>query len=212
MSIVNGRQAIVKKMTQNSCSTKINVQTPPFCCVFKCLPKVQMEVRRIRLFEIMVMQTPCVRLIATIVSLVLFFEYQNGSLISLKILDFVAVPSLLLGIYGCHILVTIVSKLDELCPYRYIVVFRLLDIYFAFFGLQQPIFDFLARAGAFSCGVKPLAALDTAYFWKNFATVCESFIVSVISTVLLKPSRSALFDKYPSVRSMISTTTLESRA
>ncbi|KAI1727764.1 organic solute transporter ostalpha domain-containing protein [Ditylenchus destructor] len=213
LHIVNGRQSMVKKMTQTS--SRITVQTPPFCCVFPCLPQLPMEARKIRFCELMVMQTPCVRLVATIVSLVLYFEYQGASLIALKVLDFIALPSLLIGIYGCHILVTTVTKLDELSQSRYIVVFRLLDIYFAFFGLQQPIFDFLARAGIFGCG-DVLPALDTAFFWKNFATVCESFFVSVISTILLKPSRSALFDKYPSCRSIVSTstitTTTESRA
>uniref|UniRef100_A0AC34QL40 Uncharacterized protein n=1 Tax=Panagrolaimus sp. JU765 TaxID=591449 RepID=A0AC34QL40_9BILA len=175
----------------------MTVQTPPFCCVFPCLPTLQVETRKIKILELMVLQTPCVRLFATIVSLILYFEYSNDAMIALKVLDFISLPSLLFGIYGCHILVTTVSKLDELIPYRYIVVFRLLDIYFAFFGLQQPIFDFLARAGIFGCGTL-LSAIDTAFFWKNFATVLESFFVSVISTSLLKPSRSALFDKYPS--------------
>lgn len=207
LHIVNGRSSLTKKMTQTS--SRITVQTPPFCCMFPCLPELSIESRKIRFCELMVMQTPCVRLVATIVSLVLYFEFQGGSIIALKVLDFISLPSLLIGIYGCHILVTTVNKLDELCPYRYIVVFRLLDIYFAFFGLQQPVFDFLARAGAFGCG-EVLPALDTAFFWKNFATVCESFFVSLFSTVLLKPSRSALFDKYPSCRSIVSTTTLES--
>ncbi|KAE9555436.1 hypothetical protein FO519_001373 [Halicephalobus sp. NKZ332] len=211
MHIVEGRQSMVKKMHQKS--SRLTVQTPPFCCVFPCLPTLQVETKKIKILEFMVMQTPCVRLFATIVSLILYFEYNTGSFFALKVLDFISLPSLLFGIYGCHILVTTVSKLDELIPYRYIVVFRLLDIYFMFFGLQQPVFDFIARAGVFGCGTS-LPALDTAFFWKNFATVLESFFVSVISTALLKPSRSALFDKYPSTGtcSVASMSTHESSA
>jgi hypothetical protein len=40
LHIVQGRQNMVKKMTQNH---RITVQTPPFCCVFPCLPKLPME-------------------------------------------------------------------------------------------------------------------------------------------------------------------------
>uniref|UniRef100_A0A0M3IKH2 Uncharacterized protein n=1 Tax=Ascaris lumbricoides TaxID=6252 RepID=A0A0M3IKH2_ASCLU len=124
---------------------------------------------------------------------------------ALKVLDVVSLPSLLIGIYGTHILVTTVSSLDELMPYRYTYVFRLLDFYFMFFGIQHPIFDLLARAGVFGCGTI-LPALETAfcnfYLWKNFVIVLESFFVSLISTALLKPSRSALFDKYPSCPSV----------
>jgi hypothetical protein len=195
MNIAEGRQQIVRKIASQS--KKLSVQTPPFCCVFPCLPTLEIESRKIKFCELMVMQNPAVRLFATIISLILYFEYQDASMVALKVLDFIFLPSLLLGIYGCHILVTTVSKLDELIPYRYIVVFRLLDIYFMFFGLQQPIFDFLARAGIFGCG-SLMPPLETAFFWKNFATIIESFFISIISTALLKPSRSALFDKYPS--------------
>lgn len=41
MHITGGRNSVVKKMTENSC--KLLVQTPPFCCVFFCLPKVSIE-------------------------------------------------------------------------------------------------------------------------------------------------------------------------
>ncbi|KIH42190.1 hypothetical protein ANCDUO_27827 [Ancylostoma duodenale] len=80
----------------------------------------------------------------------------------LKVLDFITLPSLLAGIYGTHILVTTVSRLDELISYRYIVVFRILDLFFMFFGLQQPVFDFLARYGAFGCGTV-LPAIETSF-------------------------------------------------
>ncbi|KIH48938.1 hypothetical protein ANCDUO_20989, partial [Ancylostoma duodenale] len=78
----------------------------------------------------MVLQAPCVRLFATLASLVIYFEYQDKGLIPLKVLDFITLPSLLAGIYGTHILVTTVSRLvsallnilDELISYRYIVV------------------------------------------------------------------------------------------
>uniref|UniRef100_A0A915Q7R3 Uncharacterized protein n=1 Tax=Setaria digitata TaxID=48799 RepID=A0A915Q7R3_9BILA len=201
MNIFEGRQKMVRKI-KSGCS-RISVQTPPLCCVFPCLPKLELEQGRIRFCEMMVFQAPCIRLIFTVLSLILYFEYQDGAIIALKILDFISLPSLLIGIYGTHILVTTVSNLDELIPYRYIVVFRLLDFYFMFYGLQQPIFDFLARAGIFGCGTT-LPSLETAFFWKNFVLVIESFFVSLISTVLLKPSRSAFFDKYPSSRSVAS--------
>ena len=118
--------------------------------------------RRIKWCELMVMQNPIIRCFATIASLILYFEYHNASFIALKVLDFICLPSLLLGIYGCHILVTTVSKLDELIPYRYVAVFRLLDLYFMFFGLQQPLFEFLARAGVYGCGTL-MPPLETAF-------------------------------------------------
>lgn len=42
------------------------------------------------------------------------------------------------------------------------MIFRLLDIFFMFFGLQQPIFDILVHFGVFGCGTGILSAIDTA--------------------------------------------------
>uniref|UniRef100_A0A0K0E9Y4 Organic solute transporter alpha-like protein n=1 Tax=Strongyloides stercoralis TaxID=6248 RepID=A0A0K0E9Y4_STRER len=206
MHIVEGRQAVVKKMSETN--SKINLQTPPFCCVFPCLPKFSMEIKMIKILEIMVFQASCIRFIATLLSLALAFEDPQGSGLSLKIIDFLSTPSLLIGIYGCHILVTTISKLEEVMPFRYVAVFRILDIFLMFFGMQQPIFEIIARIGVFGCG-DILPPLEAAFFWKNSLIVIESFIVSLISTILLKPSRSALFDKYPSVRTEVASISIE---
>ncbi|KAK6053247.1 hypothetical protein COOONC_09250 [Cooperia oncophora] len=67
--------------------------------------------KKVRICEWMVLQAPCVRLFATLGSLVIYFEYQDKGLIPLKVLDFITLPSLLAGIYATHILVTTVSRL-----------------------------------------------------------------------------------------------------
>uniref|UniRef100_A0A8R1HPI6 Organic solute transporter alpha-like protein n=1 Tax=Caenorhabditis japonica TaxID=281687 RepID=A0A8R1HPI6_CAEJA len=201
LHIFGGHRALVAKMMQHL--QYVEIATPPFCCLFPCLPKVRLEGKKIRWCEWMVMQAPVVRLFATLISLVIYFEYQDKGLVPLKVLDFVTLPSLLAGIYGTHMLVTTVSRMDELMSYRYIVVFRLLDFFFMVFGLQQPVFDFLARYGAFGCGTV-LPAIETSFYWKNFFTVMEAFCVTLISTVLLQPSKSSFFDKHPSCRSMSS--------
>ncbi|CAI2346104.1 unnamed protein product [Caenorhabditis sp. 36 PRJEB53466] len=201
LHIFGGHHALVSKMMQRL--QYVEIATPPFCCLFPCLPKVRLEGKKIRWCELMVLQAPVVRLFATLISLIIYFEYQDQGLVPLKVLDFITLPSLLAGIYGTHMLVTTVSRMDELVSYRYVVVFRLLDFFFMVFGLQQPVFDFLARYGAFGCGTV-LPAIETSFYWKNFFTVMEAFCVTLISTVLLQPSKSSFFDKHPSCRSMSS--------
>ncbi|CAI5442208.1 unnamed protein product [Caenorhabditis angaria] len=201
LQIFDGHHALVTKMTQRM--QFIEIATPPFCCLFPCLPKMRLEGKKIYWCEMMVLQAPFVRLFATFASLIIYFEYQDKGLVPLKVLDFITLPSLLIGIYGTHILVTTVSRMDELVSYRYVVVFRLLDFFFMVFGTQQPIFDFLARYGAFGCGTI-LPPIETSFYWKNFFTVIEAFCVTLISTVLLQPSKSSFFDKHPSCRSMSS--------
>ncbi|PAV65359.1 hypothetical protein WR25_19291 [Diploscapter pachys] len=146
MHIFQGHNSLVSRMSERL--QHIELATPPFCCccVFPCLPKVSLQGKRIRICEWMVLQTPFVRLIATFAALVIYFEYQEDSGMYLKILDIITLPSLLAGIYGMHILVTTVSRLDEVISYRYVVIFRLLDLFFMVFGLQQPVFDLVARS------------------------------------------------------------------
>jgi len=217
LQLLEGRTGLVKKMQQ---STMI-VTTPPFCCFFPCMPELPVHIKKIKYAEMVVMQCPLVRLVCTVISLILYFEMSSNSFIALKILDFISLPSLLLGIYGMHVLSNTVAKLEEISQTRYIIVFRLVDIFFMIFGLQTPVFELLARAGAFGCGSGRLNAIDEAYWWKNFAIVIESFAISIISSLLLKPSRTGLFDKYnascrpvvsSSMSSTATSTTLESAA
>ncbi|KAI6242651.1 Organic solute transporter alpha-like protein C18A3.4 family protein [Aphelenchoides fujianensis] len=188
-SIVDGKHSAVKRMTNSK--SHIRLTTPPFCCLCPRLPKPAVQLRRIRFLEFMVLQCPVVRLVATAASL-LFYD----NFLLLKIIDFVALPSLLAGIYGCHVLVNTLAKLDEVENFRYLCVFRLVDFFFLVFGVSFPIFEFLARAGAFGCGGSGLSALESAFFWRNFFTVVASLVFSIIATLLLKPSRSAFFDKH----------------
>ncbi|KAI6183954.1 Organic solute transporter alpha-like protein 2 [Aphelenchoides bicaudatus] len=209
LQLVDGKDALVKSMHKSD--TRITITTPPFCCLFICLPEVPVHVKKIKYVELAVMQTPLIRLVCTVISLILYFESFEKSFTALKILDFISLPSLLLGIYGLHILSNTVCKLEEISHSRYMFVFRLVDLFFMVFGLQTPIFELTARAGGFSCGAGQMNALDVAYFWKNVAIVVESFVVSIIASILLKPSRTGLFDKYnASCRSVASMSTTAS--
>ncbi|GMT15784.1 hypothetical protein PFISCL1PPCAC_7081, partial [Pristionchus fissidentatus] len=200
LNLFEGRRGIQTRLAEQKVS--IETSTPPFCCFFPCMPKLPADLRTLGMVEWMVKQTPLVRLLATVVSLMIYFEYTTDGFNVLKVIDFLALPSLLIGIYGTHILVTTVSRLEELSSYRYVVVFRLLDIFIAFFGIQHAVFDFFARAGAFGCGMAHLPPLETAFFWKNVLVTIESFLVVLLSTILLQPSRSAFFDKHPSCRNV----------
>ena len=97
----------------------------------------------------------------------------------------------------------------------------------------MPVFDFFARVGFFGCRTDFFSALETAFctlqrevqdcilrllfvVWKNFAVTIESFCVSLISTLLLKPSQTLLFDKYYTTncrasRSSISAASIETQ-
>ncbi|GMR37157.1 hypothetical protein PMAYCL1PPCAC_07352, partial [Pristionchus mayeri] len=204
LNLFEGRRGIQTRLAEQKVS--IETSTPPFCCFFPCMPKLPADNRTLGMVEWMVLQAPLIRLLATIVSLFIYFEFNTDGFNALKVIDFLALPSLLIGIYGTHILVTTVSKLEELSSYRYVVVFRLLDFFLAFFGIQHGVFDFFARAGAFGCGMAHLPPLETAFFWKNVLVTIESFLVVLLSTILLQPSRSSFFDKHPSCRNVQSPT------
>jgi hypothetical protein len=76
-----------------------------------------------------------------------------------------------------HILSNTVSKLEEISHTRYIIIFRIVDIFFMIFGLQTPIFELTARAGGFGCGSGSLNAIDVAYCRLQNTSLILSFRV-----------------------------------
>jgi hypothetical protein len=77
LQLLDGPQNLVTKMSKQN--HNITITTPPFCCLFICLPELPVHIKKIRYCELVVMQTPAVRLVCTVISLILYFEYFDKS-------------------------------------------------------------------------------------------------------------------------------------
>ncbi|CAI4221144.1 unnamed protein product [Auanema sp. JU1783] len=181
----------------NRIEDPIDFHSPPFCCIAPCLPLPTAEPteRNIRRLEFLVLQAPVFRAIIIVSDIVAVAEMREEAKTFLRYSDMFCVVSLLLAIFGVHTLARVTSnKLSSFC---FMTIFRFVDISLLFFSAQQPMIfqNVLLRFDLISCGPL-LSAQENATFVCNFVIICEMFILSVLATVLLRPSRNAMFDVY----------------
>uniref|UniRef100_A0A9J2PV00 Uncharacterized protein n=2 Tax=Ascaris TaxID=6251 RepID=A0A9J2PV00_ASCLU len=175
----------------------INFQSPPFCCCCFCLPKVNSNSKNLRRVEWLVLQAPIVRAVIVTFNIVAVIEFREDTEKYVHMSEMVAVGSLLLAVFGVHTMARLTS--DKLSHYGFMTIFRIVDIALLFFTAQQPMLfeNILIRFGVFNCGPM-LNAQENARFICNFVIICEMLFLSIIASIFVAPSRSALFDLYHS--------------
>ncbi|CAD5232556.1 unnamed protein product [Bursaphelenchus xylophilus] len=170
-------------------SQKFKMNTPPCCCCMLCLPGTEMSVRNIIRMERMVLLCVLARVVGTVIFFGLYFEHGEHALEWAKYIDMSWIPFFLLGLYGFHLLAANMAKLKIVKKSNCISFFKLTDLFFLFYGLQQPIFDAVTGAGKFHCDILPMK--DTGYFWKNMSTVIISFFISILMFWVIKPAKES---------------------
>uniref|UniRef100_A0A0M3J0B1 Organic solute transporter alpha-like protein 3 (inferred by orthology to a C. elegans protein) n=1 Tax=Anisakis simplex TaxID=6269 RepID=A0A0M3J0B1_ANISI len=175
---------------------QINFQSPPFCCFCFCLPKISSNTRNLRRIEWLILQAPIVRALIVLFNLIAVAEFREESLKYVHWAEMIGVGSLLMAIFGTHTLARLTS--GKLSHYGFMTIFRLIDVALLFYTAQQPMIfeNILVRFGVVQCG-PALSAQDNARFICNFVIITEMLLLSLCASILLAPSRSALFDRYP---------------
>ncbi|KAK5981399.1 Organic solute transporter alpha protein 3 [Trichostrongylus colubriformis] len=173
----------------------IDFRSPPFCCLLPRLPTAESSEKNIRRLEWLVLQAPVVRALIIVSDIIAVAEMREEAKTFLRYSDVFSVGSLLLAIFGVHTLARVTS--DKLSEYCFMTVFRFVDVSLLFFSAQQPMLfqNILLRFGLITCGPL-LTAQENATFVCNFVIICEMFVLCILATVLLAPSRNAMFDNY----------------
>uniref|UniRef100_A0A914V8M7 Uncharacterized protein n=1 Tax=Plectus sambesii TaxID=2011161 RepID=A0A914V8M7_9BILA len=190
--LFGGRAAMAEFLAQHK--HLISFQMPPFCCCCRCLPKAPPAEQNLRRVEWLVLQAPFVRTVIAAVSLLIVFELREDAAWWLKITDILGVISMLFAIFGCHTLSNLAR--EKIPEYGFMAIFRIVDFALLLFGVQKMITDTLARFNVFTCGPL-LTPIDKSHYWNSFFLIIEMFLLSLLSTFLFKPSKNAMFDKYP---------------
>ncbi|VBB32478.1 unnamed protein product [Acanthocheilonema viteae] len=167
----------------------IDFQSPPFCCCCSFLPKAKSTVRNLRQLEWLVLQAPVVRTMIVTFNVIAIAEWREAANNYIQFSETISVASLLLAIFGVHTLARLTS--DKLSDYGFMTIFRVIDIALLFFTAQQPVIfeNILIRFNIFKCGPL-LSARDNARL--------EMLLLSLFTSFMVAPSRSALFDLYGS--------------
>ncbi|CAG9539045.1 unnamed protein product [Cercopithifilaria johnstoni] len=173
----------------------IDFQSPPFCCCCSFLPKAKSTVRNLRQLEWLVLQAPVVRAVIVTFNVIAIAELREAANKYIHFSEMISLASLLLAIFGVHTLARLTS--DKLGDYGFMTIFRVVDIALLFFTAQQPMIfeNILIRFNIFKCGPL-LSAHDNARFMCNFVIIVEMLLLSLFTSFMVAPSRSALFDLY----------------
>ncbi|CAJ0951409.1 unnamed protein product, partial [Mesorhabditis belari] len=169
----------------------ISFQVTPLCCL-KCLPKLPPTQRNLRRCEWMVFQTPLVRCVLEVANVAVFLELNSRKHSWFVMSNLVGLISMCVAFYGCYVLVPLASL--RLQAFRFGVLFRMVDISQCLYTIQKFCLDLAANLEWIE-GDQLMGATAKAQFWTSFMLTWEMLVLSLISTHLMRPEKSALFDR-----------------
>ncbi|TMS34015.1 hypothetical protein L596_001681 [Steinernema carpocapsae] len=131
--------------------TRIHFRVAPVCCCIPCLPTVEPSVRNLRILDMITLQGPIFRILVMVVNFTLQTETVDLMQLWFPISTGIVTGSLLLSVFSCHALCKL--SLEKLGPFRFHVIYRIVDTTQAFYGLQSLVLYGIAAGGKMPCGV-----------------------------------------------------------
>ncbi|CAD5214557.1 unnamed protein product [Bursaphelenchus xylophilus] len=192
MTTLHGsRQAMCEKLTERN--FKISVRVFPLGCCLFCFPKLDPTDKNFRRIEWLVFQSPLVRIFLEIMNIMVFFEINDRMHLFFQISNLIGMCSLFVGSYGSYMIIPAGSKL--LKAYRFQLMFRMVDLSQLAYSVQKFFFDFLAAIGVFN-NTELLPDHAVGQFYTSFLLTIEMLVLSVMATIVFRPSQTIFFDKY----------------
>uniref|UniRef100_A0A914H610 Uncharacterized protein n=1 Tax=Globodera rostochiensis TaxID=31243 RepID=A0A914H610_GLORO len=195
MCTLNGsRKSMCRKLLAKGKRISIRV-CPLGCCLF-CFDKLQPTEKNFRRFEWLVFQSPIVRILLEILNITVFMELNSRSNLFFQLSNLVGIVSLLIGSYGSYIIVPAGASL--LHKYRFLLLFRLVDICQLIWSVQKFIADFIGALNLISSRhdvLNPLPQSAVAQFYICFLLCAEMLLASMLATWWFRPVRCAFFDR-----------------
>lgn len=191
-NIFGGRQEMSAYLLQRN--IRVNFSVPPLCfCKF--LPTVESTDQNLRKIEWLVFQTPIIRTLLELVSVVVSME-QEGRRESIWFVfsQLLALLSMCIAFYGCYVMVPLGR--EKHAPYRFDFLFRTCDIAQCIYTIQKFVFEFAAAVGLITSD-RFLPAAAKALWWASFMCTWEMMLLSALCSYCLRPAKCKFFDLYP---------------
>ncbi|EFO99009.1 hypothetical protein CRE_07860 [Caenorhabditis remanei] len=142
-NIFGGRQEMSAYLLQRN--IRVNFTVPPLCfCKF--LPTVESTDQNLRRIEWLVFQTPIIRTLLELISVVVSMEQEGRrEHIWFVFSQLLALLSMCIAFYGCYVMVPLGR--EKHAPYRFDFLFRTCDIAQCIYTIQKFVFEFAAAVG-----------------------------------------------------------------
>ncbi|KAL3105521.1 hypothetical protein niasHT_026955 [Heterodera trifolii] len=176
---------------------RISIRIYPFACWLICFEDFLPTEQNFHRFEVLVFQSPIVRIMLEILNITVFMELSSRKHMYFQISNFAGMISMFIGSYSSYVIVPLgASMLHE---YRFLLLFRIVDFCQLFWSVQKfvaDIFGILDMVPLISHNSAPLPPSAVAQFYICFVLCVEMLFASVLATICFQPSRCAFFDKY----------------
>ncbi|KAL3096477.1 hypothetical protein niasHT_029836 [Heterodera trifolii] len=176
---------------------RISIRIYPFACWLICFEDFLPTEQNFRRFEVLVFQSPVVRIMLEILNITVFMELSSRKHMYFQISNFAAMISMFIGSYGSYVIVPVGASL--LHEYRFLLLFRIVDFCQLFWSVQKFVGDFFGiidRVPTIAHDPIKLPSSAVAQFYICFLLCVEMLFVSLLATFCFQPSRCAFFDKH----------------
>ncbi|KAL3069963.1 hypothetical protein niasHT_031445 [Heterodera trifolii] len=119
---------------------RISIRIYPFACWLICFEDFLPTEQNFRRFEVLVFQSPVVRIMLEILNITVFMELSSRKHMYFQISNFAAMISMFIGSYGSYVIVPVGASL--LHEYRFLLLFRIVDFCQLFWSVQKFVGDF----------------------------------------------------------------------
>uniref|UniRef100_A0A7E4VYI1 Organic solute transporter alpha-like protein n=1 Tax=Panagrellus redivivus TaxID=6233 RepID=A0A7E4VYI1_PANRE len=198
-SLLGGREALCERLLKHD--KKINMRILPLGCFLFCVPKLAPTNKTFRRIEWLVFQSPVLRIGMEVLNVAVYMEKGNRGSIFFTITNVCGIISLFVASWGSYMIIPLGSA--YLKNYRYLLLFRIIDLSQLLYSVQKIVFEFMAGIDIISSD-NNLPAASKATYWISFLLTIEMFIISLIYTVCFRPSKTAFFDKFGDRRNHLS--------
>ncbi|KAL3093304.1 hypothetical protein niasHT_030021 [Heterodera trifolii] len=119
---------------------RISIRIYPFACWLICFEDFLPTEQNFRRFEVLVFQSPVVRIMLEILNITVFMELSSRKHLYFQISNFAAMIFMFIGSYGSYVIVPVGASL--LHEYRFLLLFRIVDFCQLFWSVQKFVGDF----------------------------------------------------------------------
>ncbi|KAL3087374.1 hypothetical protein niasHT_029368 [Heterodera trifolii] len=191
MNTLNGsRKSMCEKLMAKG--ERISIRIYPFACWLICFEDFLPTEQNFRRFEVLVFQSPIVRIMLEILNLTVFMELSSRKHMYFQISNFAAMISMFISSYGSYVIVPVGASL-------FLLLFRIVDFCQLFWSVQKFVGDLcgiIDMVPTIAHAYIKLPSSAVAQFYICFLLCVEMLFVSLLDTFCFQPSRCAFFDKH----------------
>ncbi|GMS85331.1 hypothetical protein PENTCL1PPCAC_7506, partial [Pristionchus entomophagus] len=187
--LYGGRKGLTEYLLEHN--RKLNFATSPFCCCCHCLPIALPTVKNIRLFGLLVDQTPFVRLTIAIALMIITMEGSPLNDPVVTTLNIIGVVSSLIAQYAAHVIMCLGE--NDLTESGFDVLFKCMNLAQTIYSLMKFVLEMIGRNNGFP-ELPPMTPETISNFWFFVGMIGCYTIFSIALAVRIRPGRSSFFD------------------